>query len=270
MVLDGGDWKQKLSYTHNSIVFIDECNDFIRREEFASEVKRSDNYFVLVTRDDLPNLSYSVEEIYGIRMSKQYAGLKKTYNEFYQIYGEYEKVLNDKADLLLVEDSNAGFEFFKDILNDNIKCESSNGKSNIYKFLRGYNAEDKCIVIADGAAFGAEMDRIIQLIESGRHIALYLPESFEWVILKSDILDDKEVRKILEHPEQFIDSEKYFSWEQYFTKLLISKSDGTYLKYQKDFINKAYLQDKITNKIIQVLPLKMRLLFLNNNSSSDD
>lgn len=87
IVLHGGDWKQRLSYTHNSIVFIDECNDFIRREEFASEVKRSDNYFVLVTRDDLPNLSYSVEEIYGIRMSKQYAGLKKTYNEFYQIYG---------------------------------------------------------------------------------------------------------------------------------------------------------------------------------------
>ena len=270
IVLHGGDWKQRLSYTHNSIVFIDECNDFIRREEFASEVKRSDNYFVLVTRDDLPNLSYSVEEIYGIRMSKQYAGLKKTYNEFYQIYGEYEKVFNEETDFLLVEDSNSGFEFFKFILNDNIKCESSNGKSNIYKFLLGYNAEDKCIVIADGAAFGAEMDRIIQLIESGRPIALYLPESFEWIILKSDILDDKEVRKILEHPEQFIDSEKYFSWEQYFTKLLVSKSDGTYLKYQKDFINKAYLQDKIVNKIIQVLPLKIRMIFKSNNSSPDD
>ena len=83
-------------YTHNSIVFIDECNDFIRREEFASEVKRSDNYFVLVTRDDLPNLSYSVEEIYGIRMSKQYAGLKKTYNEFYQIYGQAEVLMMKK------------------------------------------------------------------------------------------------------------------------------------------------------------------------------
>ena len=96
IVLHGGDWKQRLSYTHNSIVFIDECNDFIRREEFASEVKRSDNYFVLVTRDDLPNLSYSVEEIYGIRMSKQYAGLKKTYNEFYQIYGQAEVLMMKK------------------------------------------------------------------------------------------------------------------------------------------------------------------------------
>lgn len=29
-------------------------------------VKGSDNYFVVITMEDLPNLAYSVEEIYGI------------------------------------------------------------------------------------------------------------------------------------------------------------------------------------------------------------
>ena len=264
IVLHGGDWKQRLSYTHNSIVFIDECNGFIRKEEFAREVNHSDNYFVLVTRDDLPNLSYSVEEIYGIRMSKQYAGLKQTYNEFYHLYGDYEAVLNNQTDLLLVEDSNSGFEFFKAFLKDGILCDTARGKSNIYRILLHNKAEEKCTVIADGAAFGAEMERVIQLIEAGRHVALYLPESFEWLILKSDVLDDREVRDILEHPEKVIESEKYPSWEKYFTKLLISKTEGTYLKYQKDAIGKAYLQDKIGEKIIGVFPETIQKLFKSN------
>lgn len=48
--------------------------------------KASDNYFVIVTREDLPNLPYSVDEIYGIRTSGKYHSLKRTYNELYHIY----------------------------------------------------------------------------------------------------------------------------------------------------------------------------------------
>lgn len=262
VVLHGGDWKQRLDYIHNSLVFIDECNSFIRQEAFASEVKYSDNYFILVTRDDLPNLSYSVEEIYGIRLSKQYAGLKQTYNELYHLYGEYENVFVEQPKKLLVEDSNSGYDFFRKLIVKGISCDTARGKSNIYRILLQNKSDEKCAVVADGAAFGAEMERIIQLIESGRAIALYLPESFEWMILKSDILDDKETRDILSHPEDYIESEKYSSWEQYFTKLLISKTVGTYLKYQKDFINKNYLQEKIARQIIDVFPDRMQKLFV--------
>lgn len=53
---------------------------------------------------------------------------------------------------------------------------------------------------------------------------LYLPESFEWLILSSRILNDSEIDKILEVPSDYIDSEKYFSWERFFTELLIEKS----------------------------------------------
>ena len=57
----------------------------MKSEDFAIHVKNSDNYFVIVTRDDLQNLPYSVKEIYGIRESGKYAGLKQVYNEFYQL-----------------------------------------------------------------------------------------------------------------------------------------------------------------------------------------
>ena len=40
---------------------------FLRSKEFTRMVKGSDNYFVLVTRDSLEHLPYSIEEIYGMR-----------------------------------------------------------------------------------------------------------------------------------------------------------------------------------------------------------
>ena len=66
--------------------FIDEGNAFIYTTEFARAVQQSNNYYVIVTREGLVNLPYSVEEIYGIRESGKYASIKRTYNAFYHIY----------------------------------------------------------------------------------------------------------------------------------------------------------------------------------------
>lgn len=86
-VLEGALWKGQLAEITDSIVFIDEGNDFIKTEEFAREIQKTDNYYVIVTRESLPTLPYSVEEIYGIRTSGKYGTLKQSYHEFYQIYG---------------------------------------------------------------------------------------------------------------------------------------------------------------------------------------
>lgn len=67
--LGGNDWNIVLPNIHGQIIFLDEENKFVKSQEFASAVKDSDNYFVIITREDLPNLPYSVEEIYGIHAS---------------------------------------------------------------------------------------------------------------------------------------------------------------------------------------------------------
>lgn len=66
--LEGQDWKLILENLSNHILFIDEENAFINTEEFAASIKQSDNYFVLITRENLYNLPYSVEEIYGMHI----------------------------------------------------------------------------------------------------------------------------------------------------------------------------------------------------------
>ena len=73
--LSGRDWKILLNAYKDSIVFIDEGNDFVLGDDFARMVEHSDNYYVIVTREGLPNLPYSTEEIYGNRMSGKYGGL---------------------------------------------------------------------------------------------------------------------------------------------------------------------------------------------------
>ena len=257
VVIGGQRWEENLQFIHNSIVFIDECNRFVKSEDFAVRVKESDNYFVIVTRDDLPNLPYSVKEIYGIRESGKYAGLKQVYNEFYCLYGEVADAELAQESLVIAEDSNAGFEFFSGLCDEKIECISANGKSNVFKALQEHR-EERVLVIADGAAFGWEMEKVMQLIKIGRRIVLYLPESFEWLILNAGIFDDSELKAILNAPSEYVDSKEFFSWERFFTDLLVKKSRGTYLQYNKRSLNKAYLQEKIKNKIVDnMLPIKL-------------
>ena len=49
------------------------------------------------------------------------------------------------------------------------------------------------------------MDALYKTALKNRNIKLYLPESFEWIILSSGLLEDKEVKAILEAPENYIE-----------------------------------------------------------------
>ena len=67
--IDNEDWERQLEEISDSIIFIDEGNRFLTSKKFAELVQRSDNYFVLATREKLPMLPYSISEIYGFRNS---------------------------------------------------------------------------------------------------------------------------------------------------------------------------------------------------------
>ena len=251
-ILEGVSWKLILQNTAGTIFFIDEENAFINTEEFAAEVRGSDNYFVLITRENLYNLPYSVEEIYGLYASGRYQNTKKIYQQMYRIYSDIQE-LPIKPELFIVEDSNSGYEFFKAVSDErNLECESAGGKSNIFSKIKNVKNREVC-VIADGAAIGPEMNGLYEISHKKKNIHLYLPESFEWIVLKSGLIDGREIRKILETPELFIDSKKYFSWERFFTNLLIEKTKNSYLQYRKSAINKTYLHSKNKEKILNCI-----------------
>ena len=74
---------------------------------------------------------------------------------------------------------------------------------------------------------------------------LYLPESFEWIILKSGVLSSKKLEDILAHPEMYIDGRKYFSWVRFFSDYLETLTANDEIrKYKKQKIGKFYLEGK--------------------------
>lgn len=249
-VLEGALWKGQLVEISDSIVFIDEGNEFIRTKEFADAIRKTDNYYVIVSREALPTLPYSVEEIYGIRTSGKYGTLKQSYHEFYRLYGADTYKTDVTPEILITEDSNSGYQFFDHVCREKqLKCESMNGKSNIFHYLNLHKNE-KILVVADGAAFGSEIDRVLRLIAGKKDIALYLPESFEWLILSSGILKNNMITEILTAPYNYVESEKYFSWERFFTAVLIEGTKDTYLAYIKRKLNPSYLNDAVKKSVL--------------------
>ena len=181
---------------------------------------------------------------------------RQIYNLFYKIYSETNpgKILIKS---LITEDSQAGFTFFSQVSKTRgIYCESAGGKSNILGLLqkRLLDKEQKeTLVIADGAAFGPEMAHISQLLRGNNSIKLYLPESFEWLLLYADIFNKPFIRKRLEEAENYIESEKYFSWERYFTNLLMEETKDSPYLYDKSNLKDFYLQDKVVQKVLKAM-----------------
>jgi len=205
----------------------------------------TDNYYVIATRSSLFALPYSVKEIYGIRNrgGNKYQGTKRLYSEFYQLYreGKLEGSRLPKPELVIVEDRNSGYEFFSAVCEKKgIACISAEGKSNVYRVIREAKA-DTVLVITDGAAFGPEIERVLSLSRI-KNLVLFMPESFEWLILKSGLIQG--VDPILEKPYAYIESSQHFSWERFFTELLIDKTRDSYLAYQKKKLNPVYLQER--------------------------
>ena len=233
--LTSRDWESQLSRMKDSIVFVDEGNAFVSSRAFAQAICGSSNYYVLITRESLYQLPYSVEAVLELRTTTRRE--KCTYNKAYPYYGTLEHAASemDRSDRILTEDS-------------------KNGKSNIYACLEE-RSNDKTLVIADGAAFGAEMEKIYRFLKlHPSQVMLYLPESFEWLILKSGIVHNAKLADILERPEEYIDSAKYFSWEQFFTELLIQlTSERDYMRYGKQSLAPFYLQAENIRKVISAM-----------------
>ena len=253
-VLTGIRWQENLSLIHDSIVFIDEGDKFVASEDFAKAIKNSDNYYVIATRTPLFNLPYSVKEIYGIKnvSGNRFQGTKRLYAEFYPLC-RVDTDISLKPDLVITEDSKSGYRFFENYFSEyGINCVSAASKTKIYNELitRQY---ETVLVIADGAAFGPEMQHVMQYMRDTRNkIVLYAPESFEYLLLRANIID--KTSEVTEKTYELADSRQYFSWEEFYTAYLIEQTRNTIYEYSKKKLKDTYLTSGNFRKIVSQLP----------------
>ena len=256
--IDNEDWERQISEISDSIIFIDEGNRFLTSKKFANLVQNSDNYFVIATREKLPMLPYSVNEIYGFRKSGKFREARQTYNEMYHLYGEISEQGMICPQYVMTEDSNSGYEFFFELSKErNIKCITANGKSNIISSLQKMDKKEKTgLIIVDGAAFGSEMRDVSEYLKTVGNIVLYAPESFEWLLLSTNMIPNIRVSQILRQPEKYIDSREYASWERFFTSVLVSQTkDDPLWAYSKKKLPEIYLSSKIINAVKKQMKL---------------
>ena len=257
-VLTSVDWELRLNALRGNIIFIDETANFVKSQRFAEMVRGSDNYFVMVTRDDLEQLPYSIEEIYGLRSdTSKYKPMKRVYNEMYKLYNLpivapiATKVI---PEIVITEDSNSGFQCFSLIFTN---CKSAGGKSNIYRMIRSAEEAEQMLVIVDGAAFGPEMGKIARYLRaSNKKCVIYAPESFEYIVLSSGLIDVP--ASVLDETYMHADSIKYMSWEEFYTEYLIQATRETIYRYNKSSLANAYKTSGTLKRIVQTLPEQIR------------
>ena len=252
IVLNDENWELFTGSYTDRIFFIDEGNEFLCKKEFADVIKSADNYFVIVSRESFPQLPYSVDEIYGLRESEdsgKYRQAKRFYNEMYKIYGKMPGIVNS-PEIIITEDSNSGYEFFNAIFKD--KCVSAGGKSNV-KNLIVQHLDQQVLAIVDGAAFGSEMQKCMELSFGSREgVSIFAPESFEYLILKSGIIEVP--KAVIDETWNYADSVRFFSWEEYYTYYLSDVTRNEISQYSKKKLNEYYKTKGNLERICEILP----------------
>lgn len=223
-------WKQGIEETHNSIVVIDEDSLWVKGSEFSHIAKYSDNYFLIINRDPLPRLPYSVKEVYEIHASGKFHTLRP-------YYSDGEGVVT--PDSVVVEDSGSGLDFFENLLKN---CEPAKSNTKVYgKVLEAVESGKSVLAIADGAAFGPHIDKIVDLKAYKQCLVrLFLPESFEYLLLRERFGYLPEVQDVLQHTEDYADT-SYVSWEDFYTQYLVQLTKGTAAAYTKNELSPGYL-----------------------------
>ena len=98
------------------------------------------------------------------------------------------------------------------------------------------------------------MEKVYQMIlDRPEMIRLYLPESFEWLVLRSGIVTSPDLADILNAPYDYIVSEDYASWERFFTHLLETITLETPLHYDKNKLASPYLSEENVYKIMDTM-----------------
>ena len=233
VVLTSRIWEEFRPVYHNCIIFIDEDCDFVTTKEFAQYVSNSDCYFVIIQRENLEMLAYSMNEIYDFV-------LKGKTNIFKPKYAKYieDKTFCRRPDIIITEDSNAGYQFYSCL--PDVEVISAKGKSNIVKQYLD-NIGKQMVLVVDSAAFGSCIEEVVKYSSNDCKVQMYAPESFEYFILVSGIFKVSNIYDNIYEPYKYINYPEYLSWERYFTKLLITLTkDYKGAEYNKNHLKKFY------------------------------
>ena len=272
----GKSWRDEIENNDNCVVVVDESDrQVLKSGDFGSVIKKSGNYFLIIYRkniwleeddpdyeDDDGSISHSTMAEITLECKKSNGVFKNISSNIY-----YNTIKNLKPDLVITEDEESGYQFFKKTLNCDVI--SSKSKSRVLGKLKGAVSSGvyKNIYLAvDGENFGYELGEIFQYIDSnefkksGAVVNIADMRSFEYTLLKSADIFEEDITDILENTEKYCEAKIYNNWEKFYTSL-IEKKRLTFLEqgkirfhrmsmldgmdYDKGFLSDNYLKEGV-------------------------
>lgn len=205
-ILSHNNWEKELEENDETVFFIDEGFKDLSNSKFATALNGCNNYLVAVSRDNrLGCLTYAISSIYSF-----------TGNSYNELLPKHNNVLTSvKPDIIITEDENSGHDITRKLFD--CKVITSHGKDNMCNVVK--EQKGVCYVVVDGAAFGNAITELMHLDIPGLDIYIFAPESFEFLMLccsKFRRLCEDE----LSNTENYADTREYYTWEDYYNKLL--------------------------------------------------
>lgn len=249
------------------VMFLEEGN-YLTSKEMGTFTRSSSSYFVIFSRYPLKNLSYSINEIYVI--DEVYSGKKR--RKYLKPYYDLSSSLTFRPDIIVTEDKKSGNIFFSKTQMKDTQVLSACGKDNVLTFVRKLMSDkDNILVVADGAACGGNSDEFQSLIDYAsmynKKLAIFTPESFEFILLSSSIFDDADIRDKLERTYLYADSLEFLTWERYYTWLIkqLIRENGYLdidMDYKKSKLPKYFIinSDCVYDVIRKLIPTERKFL----------
>ena len=154
-----------LSKEHDKLFLLDECDihKFFRSIDLKDFLK-SPNQFLIISRDIPHFLPISYKAVFNWIAHKRNYSLERK-------YPDYDTFITNKS--YITEDANSGYQYARSVLKN---VRSSASKDNLPKL-----SLEQTTVIANGADFA----KVLPNIKLHDTTKLFLPESFEYLIVKS-------------------------------------------------------------------------------------
>lgn len=200
---------------------------------FGGIVKGSDAYFVFMSRRKVsfPFAPINVDACYRLVWEKHKNFTKVRMDNLYEWHDDAPM----SPDTLVIEDSKVGYMFYAETLKGEHKFVSAHGNSNVVKVAESIleSGAKSIFIIADGCGFGVYFDSLLRFRDYAKRqyntdVRLFIPPSFEYLVLKSKIFKYDEDRLV--NTQDYAKIEDYMGWEAFYTDELVDASKGSYRK----------------------------------------
>lgn len=268
--LDASNVITSLNLNTNTIFILDEDVYYaIDAVLIAELLRKTNNYVIIISRESSMSIGnrvpMAVNEIYEIKhttinnpkimLYSLYKRFMYTQSNVYK-YGSFDLNKLDSSCVVITEDSKSGFNFFSRVFTNN-RVYTAKGKDKFCSILSGkgyaYDADDNpiainntmtVVLVIDGSAFGQCINNLMCILKEYRYkFYLFIPESFEFLLLSSLAKFDNKLSKFIDNVYEYLDCTKtdiinkpedrqnwFGTWERYYYERLFEYTCSTYDK----------------------------------------